>query len=433
MKKFLKIMNKSLYLNIRIILEKIFLFTCFIFLLTEIINAPLRYFNPFLPYINKILMIISISCLLLYKIFIKFKIKIIIIMFLFIFFYGLIIGLFYINNIFQILFGLYMFLPLIFGFIFGYVVPCNILYNKKIIYYMTSFLFIAIIGVLLNYFITYPWEGFQVLIGGLEIEGQRRWGTIGIRLKRIAGFSRASFAVSSQILYLFLIIDLFILKNIKIKIVSYIIVLLSLGLTTTKSSILTFLFYLSIKFIFCFINNHLLYKTVLLKIGIIFFIIIGIFLPIFSYYYSIDLNIQSPIMILLVNSFGERMTRVWPNAINLLINQGNIILGRGIGGIGGGIQMFEKLNINPADNMYLYLFVTFGILSVIMFIILSIKLIIKKYNSNIDINFSVLLICILLSGISSPIIESGFTVFLFGFILYILIFRGEENENYANQ
>jgi hypothetical protein len=60
-------------------------------------------------------------------------------------------------------------------------------------------------------------------------------------------------------------------------------------------------------------------------------------------------------------SFVERMLQMWPRAFALFDGPLSVVLGRGLGGIGSPQQLGEAHWFNTADNVMLFLLVTFGI------------------------------------------------------------------------
>jgi hypothetical protein len=101
----------------------------------------------------------------------------------------------------QIGFGFWVFQYLLVG------VPLWSTIGRHQIYFIKSCLIgwaIAVVGVIINSQINFPWVGFEYSIGGVDIEGSREWSTFDI--DRLAGFGRASIASASQILALSLVL-----------------------------------------------------------------------------------------------------------------------------------------------------------------------------------------------------------------------------------
>jgi len=79
---------------------------------------------------------------------------------------------------------------------------------------------------------------------------------------------------------------------------------------------------------------------------------------------SASLPLSDVLPFMRMNSFVDRVEGMWPDAFALLrIGHSSIqpIFGRGIGGIGIGQKMDEPSVFNSADNLHVFLYVTFGI------------------------------------------------------------------------
>ena len=87
--------------------------------------------------------------------------------------------------------------------------------------------------------------------------------------------------------------------------------------------------------------------------------LIGICLPFLGRIVSV--NPTTYIEEIFLSSIDIRLTATWPDAILFITNQGNLILGRGLGSIGASQIYFEPAYYNPPDNMYISLYASFGI------------------------------------------------------------------------
>jgi hypothetical protein len=67
-------------------------------------------------------------------------------------------------------------------------------------------------------------------------------------------------------------------------------------------------------------------------------------------------------------SFIDRMNDMWPRALDLATEHGVPILGRGLGGIGVPVSVFEPVLANAGDNLWVYVAVIGGWLSIPIFI-----------------------------------------------------------------
>jgi hypothetical protein len=114
---------------------------------------------------------------------------------------SLITSLFYLNSLPQTIFGIRTFLPLVGGLVLA---PIILKEWKTVLGKLEIILVIFLIGIFINYFWLYPWEGFIYEVGDVDLVGSRDWTTFGIR--RIAGFGRASFSSAIFIILLALFV-----------------------------------------------------------------------------------------------------------------------------------------------------------------------------------------------------------------------------------
>ena len=107
-------------------------------------------------------------------------------------------------------------------------------------------------------------------------------------------------------------------------------------------------------------------------------------------------------------------------------------MGRGLGGIGSSQSNYELNLYSPADNMFVYLYVTFGIFSILIYyyIIHCInKMNLKNKNNYEYIIYNILLI-ICSYGIVCNILEEPLLCILFGGSIGFMFKNiGVKNEN----
>src|SRR5439155_2601258 len=89
-------------------------------------------------------------------------------------------------------------------------------------------------------------------------------------------------------------------------------------------------------------------------------------LPLSTLLVSYDLSsiVQEPIQRLLLASVGDRLDWLWRDALVMVVEHGEPVLGRGVGGIGMAQQYFESALFSPADNLAVYLYALFGVLGI---------------------------------------------------------------------
>ncbi len=394
----------------------------YLFLLFEVLGGMFRYIFALsglaaFVYLPKIL-VFTYTLYIFLEYTYKLKLPISHLLFLIVLSSSLVFGFINIGNPPQVLFGLWILLP----FIFGLVCQPSFDRAQKNIYYFVLILWLfASMGVIINLFYSWPWVGYAYQVGDVSIEGSRSWGTLGF--SRLAGFSRASFSAALQILLL----AFFLVLNTKRKTMSVIIWLISgiaIIITTTKTVIgiyliisLTFLFYNLIpKWSYKFFPAALLF--------------VGIFLPFSTQFhnYSLTSELHSPVESLIFASAGDRLENEWPETFKMIYQHGTKILGRGLGGIGAPQRYFEPSLYFPADNLSLYLYTLGGIIGILLLIIFVVSLSnIKPQKSKTFFYFSCGCI-ILLEGWTVNVIEDPILAIIFGMTFrYVLSYYYRNN------
>lgn len=316
------------------------------------------------------------------------------------------IGWYNTKNFLQPAFGVWVYIPIIYG---ALVLPIFLKVEKRGMHFVLMMWIASLVGVFLDFLLPLAWTGFSYDLGQTLIEASRSWATFGI--ERCAGFSRASYSVA----YLLLFLAIYLGSSIKGKLIILIIWIASgLGIlaTTHKTAIgiyfIITLLYLSL---FLFPRTKIVQKAKnIIPVSIS---IVGICLPLLSSF--VTLNLYSYNEEVLFSSFGMRLTDTWPDAISLTVDHGSLFLGRGVGGIGSPQLYFETDLFNPADNMYLSLYVSFGILMFI-FITIWIKGLkrLDLYTLWQDRSFWMFSIVILIAGWTVNVIEDPLTSLIIG-------------------
>lgn len=386
-----------------------------IYIIIMIFEAPIRYFLNIaglasLIYI-KDMIIIVLFVLSLKKIKIS-KIHLICIVSILI---SLTVSIMYIDNIRQILFFI---LKILLIFIVGVVQYKNIIedFSNNNKFYKVCYV-IVVLGIILNYFITFPWEGLTYSFGDdITITASKSWSTGG--KKRLSGFSRASYNAAVQIG----IFSLIIMENTKNKIRKFgiqLLTILVIWLTTTKGILVGYI-------IILIIDQLLPKKEMFLKTLITVSAIIMILLPLFSIscdpiFEFLKENLNWETYIKYISSFESRLKSTWPDTFDLISNNGNIIFGYGFGGIGVAATIYDSNNVTPADNMFVYLYGTIGLLS--LFFIIWIMF--KSYKLKIDFKQEKIIYYILslifLYGIVANVFEETMLNIYLGTIFEYLI------------
>ncbi len=317
-------------------------------------------------------------------------------------------------------FALYIWLPFFIGLLIT-TFKLEHVFRK----YVVLWWLIATLGVLLNSQIKFPWIGENYQVFGQTVQASREWWAGSV--DRLAGFSRASYAAANEIA-LFCMVILAMRINIIKKIIVWTISFIAVYLTTTKTTLLIMVIapiligtinFFQIKSSTNDIPNK---QTVRLASVIITCLTaIMVLLPIFSLTTRSSIGSSKTIGFFSFSSLFERMYRMWPDAWDLIFYDGNpitMMFGRGLGGIGTPQNFFEVLKQNSADNLFVYLYVTFGIASV--FFIRHIILNIKKWadaGNTAFLTYFALTVSIVTLGMMVNVVENATTSLVLGMLI----------------
>lgn len=339
--------------------ERFLLLTLFLLLASEVFGGALRYLlsnasMTWMIYLPKILTAFFVFGMFVFDIY-HGVLRRSLVLFLSIVCFLSIVGILFTNNISQVGFGFFVILPLLLGVVS---VPALAKFSNRLLPYVIALWAAAAIGVIYDFYSELPWSGASYQIGDQELIVSRQWRTQ--EFDRIAGFSRASFAVADQLL-IFATITIILSRDRLIPVVIWLMTGPLITLTTTKKTLLAY----ALLTLLAPMLSHwtsISFKIALRTLTPWFVVVTGMVLPLSTLFVNYSLDINSDIGVLLLNSFEDRLINTWPDTFKLLFEHGNAIFGRGIGGIGMAQFYFEPEIFSPADNFYLYIYFTSGLL-----------------------------------------------------------------------
>lgn len=317
-----------------------------------------------------------------------------------------IIGLQFVSPL-QVAMGIYVLLPFWFGLTCGPV----LLKNWQIVARYIPFLWLVVAaGVLGNSFLDYPWEGFGYALGNLDVEGSRQWYATGGG-KRLAGFSRASFdaAVQLQLLGMLLALQT---RNPVLRALVWGITCYAIIPTNSKGILM----------VAVVITPVVLFRDRLpespLRALPAIFGMIALAMPVSTLLLTFNNQFANPTLANAAYSFYDRLNYMWPEAWRLLDEQGSLLLGRGLGGIGTAQTYFESALFNAGDNIFMYWFVVFGWTAIPGFILLIIRTLkVKPCSSPDQMRVYAMLMSIVVYGVMTNIVENAVFALVCGLIV----------------
>jgi hypothetical protein len=214
---------------------------------------------------------------------------------------------------------------------------------------------VTVCGVALDVVIDFPWAGEAYESAIATVQVSREWSSGGI--PRLAGFARASFDAATIVLVL--IVPLIANRwNVLFRALLWATAFVTIWLTTSKGALLA----LVAIAVWAVLEGHAALKRLILP-WIAGFAAICLALPIAATQFGFGVR-RSEVAGWL-SSFVERIDFMWPDAINTWLTHGNLVTGRGLGGIGFAQASAEWWRYNAADNLMIYLLVTFGLFAIL--------------------------------------------------------------------
>ncbi len=223
-------------------------------------------------------------------------------------------------------------------------------------------------GIFINYFVVYPWSGLLVDVGDVAISANREWTAGGVR--RLSGFSRSSFdgAVIVLVLFIYLLNRW---KGVVSRIGLTVISAAAIALTTAKGAAAALMFCVVLAPLLSSIRSNFSAWRVPVLASLLAVAAIGLIIPAVSEQLPFPRLQVGSMSYWIFASFVERAETTWPHAFDLLSSYWQWLTGRGIGGIGAAQLRFEPNVYSPADSLFIYLFVTAGLLGALFYVYLA--------------------------------------------------------------
>ncbi|MFM9900599.1 MAG: hypothetical protein ACKVOT_06260 [Polaromonas sp.] len=256
----------------------------------------------------------------------------------------------------QVAFGVWVLVP----FFFGLACAPVLLSPGRFGLTALSLLFcLAAGGVVLHAVAELPWVGVNYSIGGVEVEGARDWQTSS-GAQRLSGFGRTSFDVGGQLLLLGGLLALH-ARSVFLRALLWLLAIGAIYLSTSKGSLLSLL--MTAVAVEAVVRQSRLALTGIVALGVLWMLVPPVLGWTLDWTYAARTDINHPIF----GSFIDRMNDMWPRAWQLAFDHGLPLLGRGLGGIGVPVSVFEPRLENAGDNLFVYCGVLMGVLVVPVF------------------------------------------------------------------
>lgn len=310
--------------------------------------------------------------------------------------------------------GFYIWLPIFLGMLLRVQDQDDILFK-----WMLAIWAIAVAGMILNSVVEFPWTGTSYEVLGVQREVARKWAYLDY--DRLAGFGRSSFTTS----YLIVFYCCAILHSRKypmfIRLGCYAISFVALFLSTSKTSLALWagipIFLIGYEVCNLIFPPRLLLPYYWAKVSVLTLLVLVIGLPLWSEIPSL-LHDRQTFYFFSFASLLVRMQYAWPASLALLHEGGNVLLGRGIGGIGTAQKFAEPDLYMFADNLFVYVFVSTGAVGVVALFYSFIANLRRDYLCNrgqFEVTY-LLLLYVLGIGITVNTVEGPFQALVLGIL-----------------
>lgn len=410
-------MSASLKLSKKNIHIAIFIF----FFISEAFSGILRWglatiSQEYLIYAPKILLAASIIPLIMVKTHTYSLMLFILILF------SLTLGIFNFG-FFHAMFALFIIIPFIYGLFFPYLIQ-NI--SPALLKAINRLFIISSIGIVYTFLFVAPWVGFSYELFVGDIESNRQWWSGGFI--RSSGFTRISHIAASLIAFLSITMLLY-YKRKPTRLLIFIITILMIFLTTSKTVLIAYIVLLPLA------SNRLRYsysKFFILALVIFQILIFLLFMtPNASEFFKPDNNIEE----FLFGSFYIRITETWPLFFESVINESAIgnfswITGGGLGSTGTPQKIFTPTP-NLADNGMFFLWAIFGLPGIVLYLSLHYIVLYGLRSNNLLFQIiSYQSLMALICGITTDIWENTFYLMVIGFLVSFYLNQAYQSKRF---
>jgi hypothetical protein len=349
-----------------------------------------------------------------------------------VFIFALLFSNFFTKNKMQVIFGVKIFIPIVLGYMYSDLFIERVKFWKI---YFLSLTLVMLVGIVLDSFIKLPWEGLVLNIGGLDVSAGKESSMHIGGYSRLMGFSNSFGNAASYLICAYILCSSTSSKLSFKYICMWVFVCVGIILTTAKTLIAVMLV-----FLLCDIARNFaqFLWARLVSFIIIVFAILGVILPAQSIPESFTINKSLPSRVAIrateyssdfeegiFASIADRQRNTWPLAFAKIKSW---TFGNGFGAVGSAQRIYDSKNFNLGsfcDNMYVYIYLNFGIFGVILFfygIVMS-----SMYDSSRSLFVLKAALLIAIFGTMQTLIENAFLAFFIGILLGVAIKNNQNN------
>lgn len=321
--------------------------------------------------------------------------------------YGFASILFAETSVFSVLFGMKIFMVVLFGIAVADTLKGRVSTLRKWLYF---FGIATVLGLLLNRILgRLPWEGIEYSTAFGTVNTTKEWWSAGER--RNSGFARASYD-AAMILGLVAALTLPVINKRRIILLG-LLYSCAVYLTTSKGMLLAMII-----LIVWLVAVPTQSRAIIGRLLVVTLLIPMIVLPLASCLYTFDLGLVDRVP-QVFSSFAERIVSMWPRSCAILDQPYSMLFGSGLGSIGVPQQYtYQSHAMSSADNLFIYLYVIGGVPMGFSLIYLVIK-ILKTNNLQVFEQgaTTACLLVMLIYGLTTNMVEQVFFSLLAGILI----------------
>lgn len=251
-----------------------------------------------------------------------------------------------------VVYGAKLLINVLFGFVAGTLItnPGRRLSRVFVLLWLSG-----IIGLALEkFFFDMPWVGMSATIGGIMVDVSHNWDIVDPLEKRVAGFTRGSIAAATILPILALLISVRV-RSWRLRAFILLTTAGAVFATTQKGSFVAYAMVMTL------LLGPLRWRVPLLRLACIAFALLLVALPVLTP--GLLLTMSGGVFSLA--SFAMRIQLTWPDAWDWITHNEIFPFGVGLGGIGGPQRFFAPDFFNPSDNLFVFMYANFGVMSVL--------------------------------------------------------------------
>ncbi len=253
-----------------------------------------------------------------------------------------------------------------------------------------------------KYLMEMPWMGIETIIGDVKVELGRDWTMTG-EDKRAGGFTRSSIHAAA-VLPLLALMLLFNLRSLTLKALVGLSTIPALYWTTQKGAMIAYM---------------LVFMAIIVTRGRSHYALMAGILVMMTLMVGMPLILSGETMpdssgLFSFSSFYMRIEDMWPHAWRWIADNEAFPFGVGLGGISGAQRLYAKDDMNAADNLFVFMYAYFGMMSFV-YLAASVYLMIKavKINSpHVRFAFAILLFIFSYGCVLSMLEDQMISLFL---------------------